>query len=520
MTIEASRPEQNTTPASAPPRSLRANLASLATSQVITWTLTLAWTVIVPRTLGPADMGLLVIAQSLTALVAVALNLPPKDYLVREMVANPADLRGILSTSLIVRGASLPLMLLAVSLYGNLADMSSTALTVLYFVAGATYAAMLLEPVLATFQATERMQYIAYTDVANKTLQTMGAIVVVLLGYGVVEVAGYSLAVVVLALAIALVWVNRLVGLGARPSPLRRLLRGGLPYWAVSLSGVAYLWLDSLMLGLLTPTEVVGWYGTATRLFTTMMFGAVIISTASLPRLVKAFQRGRAELLESAREPLIWVLLIGLPLSFGMAAVADDIVGLLFGAEFSQAVPVLVVLALTLPLMYVNIMVGQLFIASGRPGMIGMLLVTAALVNAGLNAVLIPLTQAELGNGGVGAALALLTAEAIQMSLGIALAGRGLMDRHVVSRVLRAGLAAVAMATLVLLADSQMLAVQVAIGALAYPLLLMLLRVPTTDECRALQTARRAAARRVPGLRNSRWAGDDVSRDEVEETER
>ena len=50
-----------------------------------------------------------------------------------------------------------------------------------------------------------------------------------------------------------------------------------------------YLWIDTIMLTLMTRSDVVGWYGASTQLFQTLMFLPVFVQTAWLPRLVSAF---------------------------------------------------------------------------------------------------------------------------------------------------------------------------------------------------------------------------------------
>jgi O-antigen/teichoic acid export membrane protein len=484
-------------------------MASLATSQAITWTLTIAWTLIVPRALGPDQMGVLVIATSVTSIVAVVLAVPPKQYLVREMVLDPAMAPRLLNTSLLARVATLPMIFGVSFVYGNVAGLDSEAMTVLYLMGVATLVTMLIEPALCAFQATERMQYMAYSDVANKSMQTLGAIVLALAGFGVVALAGYQVVVGLVALLLALLWVHRLTGMRAKPVRLAPVLRRGAPYWMVSLGFIAYLWADGVILGILVPTEVVGWYGAATRLFTTMMFIAVIVTTAVLPRLIAAHSDGQARMASVARAPLEWLVILGVAMAVGVGNLADEVVPLLFGPEYVGAVAPLTVLAAILPLMYANMMVSQLFVASGRPMVIAGLLGFTALVNIGLNFVLIPWTQYTWGNGAVGAAVALLVAEALQLVVAMLVGGRGLITPSVVSRVARAVVPSAAMAGVLWWMDGSFFAAQIVVGGLVYLALSALLKVPTDEERRmAVSYLRRPWSRG-----NSEAATTDVQDD-------
>src|SRR5262249_61259719 len=117
------------------------------------------------------------------------------------------------------------------------------------------------------------------------------------------------------SLALAVVWARRMVRIDLRQG-VRRIapvVRASLPYWAFGVFFMVYLWIDTVMLGLLAPPEVVGYYGVATKLFTTLMFVPFIVATASLPRLAAAFEEGWQRLGAAARAPVGLGSVRGLP---------------------------------------------------------------------------------------------------------------------------------------------------------------------------------------------------------------
>ncbi len=463
-------------------RSLGANIATLATSQLITWTLTLLWTFTVPRLLGPQAIGLVVIATSLSSLVTVVLSFTTRDFLVREIVSDRTKASRLVSTALLTRAAAIPVGFLAAAAYGHVAGLDGEAMAVMYLTAAATGCVILLDVALAVFQASERMQYIAYTDVGAKSLNTLGGALLALAGFGIVAVSTFGVLVAVLALGFALWCAHRLVELGARPAPVTKVLRTASPYWLTSVLFMTYVWSDGFLLGILVPTEVVGWYGAATRLFTTMGFVAVIVTTASLPRMIAAHAQNPDRMFATARQPLEWVVIAGLPLGVGMACIANDLIPFLYGPDYANSVLPLVLLTLGLPLTYINIVANQVFIASGRPKTTAWLLAAASVCNIAFNVVLIPLTQERLGNGAIGAAAALLLTELLQVAMSMSMIGRRLLSRTTVLRLGSATLAVAGMAAVVTLADSTPLAIQALLGAVAYVGLCLVLRVPTASE--------------------------------------
>ena len=67
------------------------NVFALASGQVVTWTMTLAWTLVVPRLLGPTGVGLIITAWSVTGLLAILLGFGTKNYLVRAIVVENSE---------------------------------------------------------------------------------------------------------------------------------------------------------------------------------------------------------------------------------------------------------------------------------------------------------------------------------------------------------------------------------------------------------------------------------------------
>ena len=79
---------------------------------------------------------------------------------------------------------------------------------VIYLVTGATAFTLLAEPLQAGFQAIERMQYLAYGDIANKVVQSLAGIALVLIGFRVIALC-----------VVWLIWFGAKKLLFRRPAP-------------------------------------------------------------------------------------------------------------------------------------------------------------------------------------------------------------------------------------------------------------------------------------------------------------
>jgi O-antigen/teichoic acid export membrane protein len=412
------------------------NVTVLAGAQLITWTMTLAWTLVVPRALGPSGLGTIMAAWAITGILGVILGLGTRNYLVRESVVRPDAAPRLIGTALVLRVVLSPLLIGGAFVYGELVGWDHDAKIVLYLAAAATIFVQIAEPLQAGFQATERMEYLAYSDIISKSGQGLVGIVIVLLGFGTIGVTACWAVMTGIVVVLDLYWLRSFVRIDLRTNLKRMVViaKASLPYWAFGLFFMLYLWIDFVMLSLLTSNEVVGWYSVPMRLFQTMMFLPVAVATAWLPHFVRGFEEGDEKLKESARQPVELVLLLSLPIAALTAAGADPVIHFLYGSEYANSVPVMAILGFCIPAMYLNIMLSQVLIAMNRQSTWTWVMAVTTVVNPLFNLALIPLTQDRYDNGAIGAAISLFLTEIVVVTAGIWLIGRTVFDAGSVRR--------------------------------------------------------------------------------------
>jgi O-antigen/teichoic acid export membrane protein len=212
-----------------------------------------------------------------------------------------------------------------------------------------------------------------------------------------------------------------------------RMTRRSLSYWAFGLFGMIYFWIDTIMLSLMAPERVVGWYGATTSLFQTLMFVPMLVQTVWLPRLVGAFVTSRAQLARASRAPVELVVVAAAPIAMTTALLASPVIHLVYGVGFAHAVPVMIALSVCIPPIYLNVILGATLVAANRQRVWAGAMAGAAVVNPILNLVLIPLTEHRYHNGAIGAAISLVATEVV-IGVAFALAARDVFDRRLVRR--------------------------------------------------------------------------------------
>jgi len=416
---------------------------------------------------------------------------------VREIVVNPSAAPRLVGTGLGLRLLLTPLFVVAIVVYAQVANYRHDATIVLYLAAGAAVLILLAEPLQAGFQAIERMKYLAYSDVIGKSSQGFLGIALVLIGFRAIGLTASSVVVAAVVVVLDVYWLSRYLHIDVRTSlrEIAGMVKHSLAFWAMGLFFMIYLWIDSVMLSLMTRPEVVGWYGVPTKLFQTLMFLPALLSTAWLPRLVDAFKEGPDRLHAAARKPLELVAVVSAPICAGTAVLAHPLIHLLYGSAYDKAVPVMIILGLCIPPMYLNVMLCQVLIAAKRQAAWTWVMALATVVNPALNFVLIRVTENRYGNGAIGAALSLFVTELVIVMIGVVMVG-GVFERRMVRRCIVATAASAGMWLVAYVAQPVGTVPAILAGAVTFVVVAAVLRLATTEEIAFVRTkVSRVAAR-------------------------
>ena len=478
------------------------NVGVLAGSQAITWCAALAWALFVPRALGPGGTGVFTLSVAASGLLTVLIGLGTRPLLVREISIDRSRASRLIPSAVYQRAALALPMLVLLGAFAYFGRFDAEQVTALYLGWGVCVLYVLFEPVQAGLQALEKMQYLAYSDILTKTCVSLVSVGLVVIGFRAIGLLTLSVVVLTIVLILHVRWMrkNFSTDWSLRTAEIWSLTKASLPYLGFALFFSFYLWIDSLMLSVMTPSRVLGWYGLPTKLFGTLMFVPVILSTAWLPRLAAAHGRGDQALREAAHVPLQIVMALSLPVCVGVVLVSSHLISFLYGPEFDQSAPVMALLALSVPAMYLNIMVNQILIARHQQMIWTKAMAVACVVNPLFNLALIPYFQNADGNGAIGAAIGLLLTELVLAVIGVVVV-RDCFNRALMERIGRAAIATAGMGIAVLAARRFGLAPAILAGLVVYPMLAIALRILSREELDQLLDLVRSRPGRGRGAR-------------------
>ncbi len=467
---------------------LARSISWLTVGQIATWALTLVWTVYVPRRLGSSQIGIFTLSAAVAGVLMVIIGLGMRPLLVREIASHPDRAPRLIGAAMVLRALfAVPALVIAVLLawLGPFHGEESIAILLGWC---ACVLGALAEPVAAGFQGVEKMRYLTYFTVLGSVLGTVSSITLVTLGVRAIGLLLNGLAIGALSAALMLVWARPHFRIEWRVTrqELTSLLVRSLPYWSFAAFYTIYLWIDSLMLGAMTTSSVLGWYGVPTRLFGTLLFIPNILTTAWLSQLARAHTGGgKVQLLRAARPAIETTMVLSLPVCAGSVLVADPLVHALYGSGFAESGPVFALLALCVPPMYINMMANQVMVARDQQVIWTKMMILATVVNPVANFFLIPYFQRTQGDGAIGAAIAMVITEVILAAIAIFLI-RDAFTRQMGARLARAVVATGGMAALVVLGLRVNLGIGVVSGLVSFPVLALALRVVSGEERRQL----------------------------------
>jgi O-antigen/teichoic acid export membrane protein len=183
------------------------------------------------------------------------------------------------------------------------------------------------------------------------------------------------------------------------------------PFALFAISQRMYLYLDSVMIGILANYHQVGVYQIAFKIIFALQFLPMAFTASLYPAMSSYWLNNKEQLVKSFERAMNYLIMISLPIIGGVIALDDKIIDLFKAGD--EAIWPLRISILALFFIFVNFPIGSLMNACDRQrkNLFFILIVTVASVT--LNFILIPKFQA------VGASITVLITNAVMFILGI-----------------------------------------------------------------------------------------------------
>lgn len=328
---------------------------------VISKFLTYLYRAAIARLIGPEAYGQLslgITVMSLGGTISLlAVNQALKKYVSEyESIGDTAAIKGTVLSAIQL---TLPLSILAGAAIFLSAD----------FIANRIFDSQGLTPVLKVFafvipfanfskvsiSTTIGFKKVKYRVITNQifqnTVQLIGAVALIYLGYGVIGAAGGWLLGVILSSLLAFYFMERKLGpivtSDVEPKYHRReMLAFSSPLLFSGIIGTVLGWSDTAFIGYFMSDTSVGFYNAALPTALLIMLPYQALKSLVLPSMSELANRNEdEEFSDTLKTVTRWTTILGFPAFIIMFLFSDQVLHILFGAEYRQASSALVILA-------------------------------------------------------------------------------------------------------------------------------------------------------------------------------
>ena len=348
--------------------------------------------ILTARYLGPSNNGLIGYVTAYITFFASLCNLGINSVIIKDFVDHPEEEGEAIGTTLVLRMVSSALS--AVMIIGIVWLMDRDPLTVL--VAALSTLGLLFQ-VFDTFkkwfQSRLQSKYVAIGTLVAYVVVSAYRLVLLAMGK---SVSWFALATSVdyLAVAVFLLWAYKRKGgprLRFSMKKAKQLLRISSSYIIAGVMVSVYASTDKLMLKQLLDEASVGYYVVAVSLSTTWTFLLEAVVDSMYPSVIQAYDKDKALFERRNRQLYAIVLYAALFVSLVISLLARPLISVLYGEAYLPTVNPLRIICWYSAFSYLGVARNAWMVCENKQKYLKYLYIAAAVINVGLNLLLIPL---------------------------------------------------------------------------------------------------------------------------------
>jgi O-antigen/teichoic acid export membrane protein len=344
----------------------------------------------ITRRYSPDQVGIYLFAFSFTGLLGVIINFGSSGLLIREIARDKSKssryIGNILGLNLFFSLAYLLLIIVITQLLFKEAFLMTFLVSI----------ALIINQITLTFSST----FLAYRKIHYNLISGITSKIILLglfplflymqrdllyLPLVHIVAAGYFFFVSSLILRTRIVRIKVKLDLAF----CKRLITNSLPFFIISIFNIIYFKIDTIMISLIRSFSEVGFYNTAFNIVNATLFIPAVFIAVIYPVFSKHY--GKQDLFITIyKRSTSQLLFISLILTLFLTMFSKPIVLLAFGEKFAVSWKPLFILSFSIPFIFVNKMNAAALISVNQEKGLVYTLMSGALINITLNAVVIP----------------------------------------------------------------------------------------------------------------------------------
>ena len=361
--------------------------------------------ILIARYLGDVEYGKFSFAISFTGLFLILMDLGTRISIVRDIAQNRKEASKIVANTLMLKFvSSFIVYFIILGLAFALSYSRETIIAIAIAAAGLIFESLSIT-VSSIFQAFENLEISAVTKLARILLRFIFTIPLLINGSSFLLVLVVYAIVQFIDFAISLaICYKSFVKLSFEfdKKLMITIAKKAFPFLLSGIFVTVYFRVDITLMSKLAPTSlqgfydtvsreaIIGWYSSAYNLLDAVAALAAAVSVSILPVAIIFFKESSEKLVRLYSTSVRFLIYIALPLAVGTTLLADKIILLIYGQNYSNATLALKILIWAIIPLFINYMMGAILIAIHQEKKGVIILFLNVFVNVGLNIFLIP----------------------------------------------------------------------------------------------------------------------------------
>ena len=358
-----------------------------------------AFAMVMYRILSPELAGRYYFAVAFIGYFDILVRFGLGTLLTREVAKDRSDANKYLSITTILRGllwlTSLPLMSLAVLAYAFFGEMTSDIVVAIALFAVGLLFSNLADGFSSVFYAYEKMEYPAAISTVTALTRVSLGVLVLLMGWGFVGLAGVSIvANVVSATILGVLMVRHCFRPHAEwdPETGKSMMNTSFPLMINLLLATVFFRIDVLLLKPMKGDTVVAYYSAALKYVDGLLIIPQYFTQAIFPLMSRYADSARGSLMRAYVLSLRLLLMVALPVAVGTFFIARGLILVLGGGDYlPHSMIALQLIIWFLPFSFVNSVTQYVLIAIDQQRFLTKAFLIGVTFNIVANLIFIPI---------------------------------------------------------------------------------------------------------------------------------
>ena len=326
--------------------------------------ITFTFNVFVVRRLGDERFGQYSTVLAFVGLFQIFAELGLTQYVMREIAQDRSRASKLFWNLVIIRSMLAVLGILGITLGAVAAGYSSQIILGVFLVTSGFLFSAFDAPLETVLRANEKLGYISSFTVIVQLIFVLFGSIFLFQGFSYIFliIAGLIGYPIKIGLEVWAIRKHKLSNLEFQIDPRiwPALIRAGLPFGVISLALSVAFSIDTVMLSMFAPDQVVGWYNVGYRLIFNLMIFTGGFAEAIVPTLSRAYVDAPGSVDRWYFRSVKYMIILSLPLSIGGMILAFPLTRFLYGDPFLPSAIGLQILIWDVPLLMFNSFCGNI----------------------------------------------------------------------------------------------------------------------------------------------------------------